>query len=131
MQGASRSQCRLRLARAREFADQALRILDQRSPPPSLQLAQGLALLWAYESNYGRQDTAHGLLDRFYQVHADLVGNCENFADVSSLQPESATNFQPVAFALWGFFCFEVLVETSFGLRAYFSSLNATLGNFR
>jgi hypothetical protein len=81
-------------------------MLQQEQLDTSIPLAQGLALLWTYEANFGDQHRATALLDEFYQVCDALgVSNVEN--------PErdafdSKMEWQAVSFVSWGFFCLEV-----------------------
>jgi len=73
--GASPSQVRELRSRGREFADEALRALNQKRMRPSIPLAQGLVLLWAYEVNFGQENGAVTLLDEFYRIFDALATN--------------------------------------------------------
>ncbi|KAH8178489.1 fungal zn(2)-Cys(6) binuclear cluster domain-containing protein [Sarocladium implicatum] len=109
MQGVSQSQLKERLSRSREFADEALRILDQQPPYHSIPLAQGLALLWTYEVNYGQEEVAHTLLDQFYVVHKALITEYKaSSTSVDQFRFPPTPERDSTAFALWGFFCLEV-----------------------
>ncbi|KAH6896644.1 hypothetical protein B0T10DRAFT_526067 [Thelonectria olida] len=107
-QGVSSRQLDEFRSRGRSFADEALRMLEQDRLNTTIPLAQGLALLWIYEDNYGDQHRATAFLDEFYRVHDALgVSNVEDPAhDVN----HSKMEWQALSFVSWGFFCLEVRI---------------------
>ena len=114
MQGVSQSQVKERRARSREFADEAFRILDQQPLCPSIPLAQGLALLWTFEVNYGQQEVAVALLERFYLVYGALMKEYEGTsASLHEFDFTLTPALDSTALVMWGFFCLEVSVIDS------------------
>lgn len=107
------------MTRGRAFADEAYRLLEieKTYPRPSLTLTQGVAFLWAYESNVGDGALGLRLLDDLYLLYSDFAFDNparHKYVDCLSTSLET-TRWKAKSHFAWGFYSVETFVWSAIG----------------